>query len=270
MRKWIRLGVQLLPLFISSYHTYHRMAKKPEEYTPQENYAFLRPLAQKTAKRMRCEFIIKGEENLPKGQIFLVGNHVSLTDPIVCYAISDRPIAFVSKKEVVKFPFFGKLCTAMKCEYLDREDLRSEIKTFKAIDAKLQKYPDLSFYVFPEGTRSKGPDFKLAPFHAGTFKIPVRRNLPIVPMAIWLSERCLDQKFHYKKYPIQVTYLKPILPEDYQHMTNAEIAALAQSEIEEELLKMKDNDREFVKTLNHYSDKKTDKVLMHKKFKKKA
>ena len=268
--KWLRVIPQLLPMLLLQYLFYRHRSRHPERHEPKDDFAYFKPLTEKFARRLRCSYIIQGKENLPEGQGFFVANHVSLIDPIIVYAVSDRPLAFVAKKQIRKIPLFGKACLAMKCEFLDREDLRSEIKTFHAVDEKLAQYPELSYFVFPEGTRSVGPEFPLAKFHAGTFKIAVRRALPIVPMAMWLSERCLDHRYHYHHYPIQITYLKPILPETYQTMTNAEIAALAQSEIDEELKRMKEKDRELVKSLNHYSDKKTDKVLFHHHYKSKG
>ena len=76
------------------------------------------------------------------------------------------------------------------------------------------------------------------------------------------SDRILNQKYHYKRNPVQVSYLKPLLPEQYNEMNKKEIADYCKKAISEELEILKKKDREYVKLLNNYTDKKTDKVLL--------
>jgi len=214
------------------------------------------------------EFIVSGKENIPEGQVLFTPNHVSNADPIAMLALQDKPIAFLAKKEVIKMPVIGKVVKTVGGRFIDRFDLRSEVKVFRQIDKDLQNHPDLSYVVFPEGTRTQPPLYEVGTFHAGTFNIAVKRSMPIVPVCMYFTDRVLNTNYHYKVYPIQVRYLKPIMPEEYENMTTAEIAQKVQKEIALNVEEMKTLDRDLVKKLNHYSDEKTNKVLMLPKYKK--
>ena len=68
------------------------------------------------------------------------------------------------------------------CLFLDRENVREGLKTIlTAID---QIKHGISIFIFPEGTRNKGEELSLLPFHAGSFKIAEKSGCPIVPVAL--------------------------------------------------------------------------------------
>lgn len=263
MLKWIRLGLTGGPSIIAGSNRCKKFKKNAEKYPIEERCAYGHELATKISKRaFKAEFIIEGEEYLKQvpGQSLIVSNHVSVSDPILFLAFMDRPISFLGKKQILDMPFIGNILSSIDGSFIDREDLRSEIKVFREIHNLLQKEKNLSYVVFPEGTRSKGPDFKMAEFKGGTFKIATRLDLPIIPIATWLNERVLDQHYHYHKYPIQVTICKPILPQDYEKMTTGQIAKIAQDRVQEALDKQKEKDLNLIMKLNGYSEKKAKKV----------
>lgn len=269
MRKWLRLAVSIGVDLLTGGHQAKKYNKDLSKYTFKERADYYRWKIRRVNKRgFHAQFIIKGDEKLPKGQCLFVGNHTSNADPILMLAILYRPLTFLAKKEIKKFPIIGQIVTSLEGSYLDREDLRSEIKTVKHAIETLENNKDVSFLAYPEGTRSHGPDFKVATFHSGTFKIATRLSLPVVPVVMYNCERIFDQHYHYHRYPVQVTFLDPIYEEEYSNWTTAELASYCQKEVEEELVKQKERDRELVKTVNNYSDKKTDKVLLNKSNKK--
>lgn len=263
MIKWMRLGLTGGPDLIRGSHKCKKFNKNKEKYPIEERCGYANNLARKICKKcFRAEFIIEGKEYLEqvKGQTLIVSNHVSNSDPILFLGFMDRPISFLGKNQILKMPFIGNILSSIDGSFIDREDLRSEIKVFRQIHTLLQKEKNLSYVVFPEGTRSKGPDFKMAEFKGGSFKIATRLDLPIIPIATWLNERVLDQHYHYHKYPIQVTICKPILPQEYEKMTTGQIAKIAEDRISEALSSMKEKDLKLVMDLNHYSEKKAKKV----------
>ena len=261
--KWMRLGIQGGPSLIWGSHHCKKFNKDKAKYPIEERCQYANTLAQKICRKtFRAEFIIQGEEVLKQvpGQVLFVANHVSNADPICFLGFADRPISFLGKNQILKMPFIGNILSSIDGSFIDREDLRSEIKVFHEIQNLLSREKNLSYVVFPEGTRSKGPSFPMAEFKGGTFKIATRLDLPIIPVATWLDERVLDPHYHYHKYPVQVTYCKPILPEEYEKMTTGQIAKIAEDRIKEALALQKEKDLGFIMKLNGYSEKKARKV----------
>ena len=271
MRKWVRLALTLYPVLGPLGHRAKKHRRHPERKTQVECFEDVKRIAAKANKRgFHAVFFEEGKENLPKGQVLFTCNHVSDFDPRAALCVIDRPIAFLSKKEVRKMPIFGWIVDYLGSTFIDRNDLRSEIKAFRAIKSQLETEKELSYFVFPEGTRSQGPEFNLDPYHAGTFKIAIHNQLPICPVVRYFPERVFNQHYHYHKYPIQVRYLKPIYPEEYNERTNQEIAQKVHDETLAALEERKKKDPRLVKELNGYSDKKLNKVLHYNKVTKKS
>lgn len=265
MFKYIRLGLTGGPALLASLPYLNKCLKEKGKHPLQERCEYIYKLANKCNKKaMHMEFIISGEENIPEGQAIFTPNHVSAADPIILLAAMHRPLGFIAKKETAEMPVIGKVLQVSEGKFLDREDLRSELKVFKETLKNMEENPTLSYAIFPEGTRAKAPDFVQGPFHPGSFKLATKGDYPIVPVAMYFTQRVLSSHYHYKKYPIQIRYLKPITVEDYKDMTTVEIAELVSNRIKESVEEMKALDRQYVKELNHYSDKKTDKVLFVK------
>lgn len=262
MIKYVHFVLKAIPTLVTKYHKVKKMEKHPEKYSLEERFNTAQDFLRRINKAaFHCEFIIQGEENILNEQAIYYANHTSNGDPITFLNIMPRPFAFLAKQEAMKMVIVGTLAKLVGSQFIDREDLRSELKVFKAIDKELTDNPSLSFVVFPEGTRSKRPDFKLGDFHPGSFKIATRREAPIVPVALFMTDRLLFQKYHYKKYPIQVRFLKPLYKEDYADMSTKEIADYCKTAIENALIEMRKLDPEYVAELNGYSQKKLEKVL---------
>lgn len=255
----------------AAWPTCKKYYKDVEKYSDEEKHAFYTKFFTKLNKRaFHIHYVVEGRENVPDGQCLFVINHTAMADPVFFYLTMDRPLAFLAKKEAFNMPFVGKIAYSMGSEFIDRGNLREELKSFRKIDERLKERPSLSFAAFPEGTRSLGPVHEVAEFHPGTFKIATRRNFPIVPVAMWLPGRILDQTYHFKKYPIQVRFLKAVMPEEYENMTNQEIANITRDRICTALEELKARDYDLVKALNGYSDKKMKKVQYSAPAKKKV
>lgn len=265
MFKYSKMVLKAGNTLIKSHHRIKKYARHPEKYSNEERFNYIRDFLLKlNDKALHGYFIVNGLQNVPDGQVLFTPNHTSNADPITMLITSDRPISILAKKEIQTMPYVRSVSKALKCNFIDRYNLRSEIKTFKAVDKLLSENKDLSYVIFPEGTRSTGPDFNLNTFHPGSFKVAVKKQLPIVPVCIYLSARAVNVNYSYKVYPIQVSYLNPILYEDYKDMTINELASYVQELIEDELVILKEKDPLLVSELNNYSLKKTNKVLLKK------
>ena len=72
-----------------------------------------------------------------------------------------------------------------------------------------------SLIIFPEGTRNKGEELSLLPFHNGSFKIAEKTGCPIIPMS--LNNTCDIFEGHFpfiKKTHVILEYGKPIYPKE--------------------------------------------------------
>ena len=101
-------------------------------------------------------------------------------------ALKGWKIAFVSKPEDLKVPFFGRIIRRCCFLPIDREDPRKAIVTINKA-ANLLKGQEVSVGIYPEGTRSKTG--QLLPFHNGVFKIAQKAGTPIVVLSITGTEK---------------------------------------------------------------------------------
>ena len=97
--------------------------------------------------------VVKKGVDLPEGRFLIVGNHRSNFDPIVTwYKFRKKNIAYISKPQNLKVPFYGAI--VRRCCFLpiDRQSARNAVTTIEKA-AELLKNDAVSIGVYPEGTR---------------------------------------------------------------------------------------------------------------------
>ena len=143
----------------------------------------------------RVHFHTKGLEKIPLNRRFLlVCNHRSKLDPITTwYLLKDYDVAFISKEANFHVPFWGNIIRRCCFLSIDRENPRKAMVTIDKA-ASLIKDDQVSFAVYPEGTRNFGEG--LLPFHNGVFKIAQKANVPLVICGISGAEKMK------KNYPL--------------------------------------------------------------------
>jgi 1-acyl-sn-glycerol-3-phosphate acyltransferase len=128
--------------------------------------------------RMRVE----GAAHVPAGgPVILASNHRSNMDPVLLAAAVRRPVAFMAKAELFVWPL-GAILRAIgqfpvQRGGIDREALR-RTSTVLARGWVLG--------LFPEGTRGDG---SFASMHPGLGYIVLRERCPVLPVAIFGTER---------------------------------------------------------------------------------
>ena len=135
--------------------------------------------------RVRTE----GVENIPQGACVFAANHVSNLDPPAALVGVPRRISFLAKKEIFKVPVVSTAMRLGKIVPVDRADREDAVASIDAGVETLRQ--GISFFVFPEGTRSK--DGSLRPFKKGSFAIPIRSGAPVVPVSILGSRERLPK-----------------------------------------------------------------------------
>lgn len=179
-------------------------------------------------KVVRAKVHVTGIEKLPENERFLlVGNHRSVFDPMIEMSVlRDSELAFVSKKENINLPFFGRLMLASGCLALDRENNREAVKTIMQASKKLsENYCSMGIY--PEGGINKTENV-LLPFHNGSFKIAKKAGAPLVISTIRNTER-LCKRFFLFSTDIYLDIIEVIPACEVAQMTTAQLSDRAYS-----------------------------------------
>lgn len=222
-------------IFVTYFFYLKRWAKNIAKYPRELRFSKLRQLSKKIVRALNIELNVFGLENLPTdSNFFLVSNHMSICDPLPYIVSHEKPVAFVGKIELLKTPFVPAAMKVIESDFIDRDNLRQSLKVMLKVEEDLKKH-EKSWMIFPEGTRIRDQLMRVAEFHHGTFRPAIKANVPIVPAAIYGSFRVLKKKPQFKKYPVSVSFLKPLTPEEYQGMNTSDVAALLRDNIQREI-----------------------------------
>ena len=176
-----------------------------------------------TAFRVLMELEVHGLEHVPsEGPIILASNHVSNFDVFPMQLAMPRPIFFMGKAELFRFPPMGALLRDLGAfpVYRGEKDAWALRHAHTVLDY------GLALGMFPEGTRSKGGGLAIA--RTGSARLAIEAHCPILPMTVTGS----DQLFRYfpRRAQVNVTFLSPILPnsgDDLASLTDRLMFALA-------------------------------------------
>lgn len=128
------------------------------------------------------ELVVHGKENMPeKGPVVFVGNHQGYADIIAYLAALDSiQFGFVAKDDLGRIPAYGEWIRRIRSVLIKRDHPRASLKAIdEGIELIKQGY---SLMIFPEGTRSKGPE--PGDFKRGAFKLAVKPEVPIIPVSL--------------------------------------------------------------------------------------
>lgn len=176
---WFTFFWVKLVLYIPSYI---KAGKMPEgvaraEFADQKAREWMGDLL----KLAGCEVTVEGIENVPKDRaVLFVSNHQSNFDiPLMLTQVPGKK-GFIAKIETLKLPFVRDWMRYMNCVFMDRSDIRKQVKSITEGVQILKS--GHSMVLFPEGTRS--PDGSLLEFKPGGMKLATKSGAPIVPVAI--------------------------------------------------------------------------------------
>ncbi|QGU05730.1 lysophospholipid acyltransferase family protein [Corynebacterium comes] len=155
-----------------------------------------------------------GAENIPTtGGAMLAINHTGYYDfifgGIPAHLRGRRLVRFMAKKEIFDTPVAGSLMRAMKHVSVDRS---SGASSREEAEAHLRDGQLVG--IFPEATISRS--FELKEFKNGAVRIAAEAGTPLIPMAIWGSQR-IWTKDHPKRLgrtntPVFIRVGEPVDP----------------------------------------------------------
>lgn len=142
----------------------------------------MRRWCQVSARGLNIEVITDGTENVPaNGSFVYCSNHQSLLDVLVLGGALPGDFKWAAKRELFKIPFLGwHLALAGHVPVERKAGARAAAEVISKFEEVLAAGKPL--LVFPEGTRSE--DGILQPFKNGGFYASVRKNAPVVPVAL--------------------------------------------------------------------------------------
>lgn len=181
-----------------------------------------------------CKVTVEGASNVPVDRAVLyVCNHQSNFDiPLMITSLPGKK-GFIAKIETLKIPIIRDWMKFMHCVFMDRSDIRQQVKSISEGIAILKS--GHSMVLFPEGTRSI--DGELLEFKPGGLKLATKSGVPIVPVTIDGSMNIM-KKGTLKITPasVKITIGQPIeMTEDMNHDTvklSDEIKAIIKSALE--------------------------------------
>ena len=154
--------------------------------------------------------LYKGLEYIPEDgcPVVYVSNHRSLFDVILTYPVFKGRTGALAKIELKSMPVVGWWIEAVHGVLLDRHDKKQGLMcVLKCID-NLKN--GISMLVFPEGTRGH-VEGELLPFHKGTFKIAIKPQVPIIPLAIsGTGDIFDDHRPFFKAHRVVIEFCQPI------------------------------------------------------------
>ncbi|MGB3751063.1 MAG: lysophospholipid acyltransferase family protein [Arcobacteraceae bacterium] len=171
-----------------------------------------KPLRKKWAalqmKLLGITLEIEGEEDT--NAQMQVMNHQSVLDIILFEYLHSKDMAWISKIEIAKVPWFGHIVKAPRMILVERESKKSLIKLLKDSKEKIdQKRP---IGIFPEGTRSDGK--QITKFKAGARIIAEKYDLLVQPVLIIGTRKILDsQNLKQQSGTVKVIYFPSVKAE---------------------------------------------------------
>lgn len=204
------------------------MAKHQKKYTIEQLYDYGLKVIRVAIDTSGVKIEAYGLENIPaKDGFYICANHQEKFDPLAIWYTFPRTLGVILDDAVSHRPFIREICKLIKSQKLIRKDVHAVVHTYGEITKDLKK--GLNYMIFPEGGYEAN-DGLIEDFHPGSFKSPQRAHCPILPVAIIDSYKIFDKGYKTSN-PIQVHYLEPIQPAEFENMNTTEISALVQSKI---------------------------------------
>ena len=208
-----------------------RFAKDPDAFTQEEMFAHIQKIVDCANWGGNVTVEAYGKENLPQESGFLIyANHQGMFDTLAIIHHLQFPTGAVYKKELMNIPLLREVASCTHSFAMDRDDVRQSLTVIQNVTKEVAEN-HRNYMIFPEGTRSRKGN-AMGEFHHGSFKCALRAKCPVVPVALIDSYKVLDAQ-GTQPMTVQVHFLPPIMPQEYEGMKTAELSALVQSRIAE-------------------------------------
>lgn len=185
----------------------------------------------------RVRVTVKGptDQAIADHPVILIANHVSFLDIPIMSAIYRAN--FVSKKEVVYYPFVGTSALLLGVHFLKRGSMSARIDLLRVLSKEILAGDPV--VVFPQGTTASKRNPK--PFHRGLFKVvELNPKVALAPITLdyhqddtvaWGNESIIEvllKTCRLSHVDVTVTSHPLITIADYEGRSATEVTAFAQ------------------------------------------
>ncbi len=186
--------------------------------------------------KMSRVFGIKLELRIPenaysRGQHVYIANHQNNWDLFTVSSAVTPKVVTVGKKSLAWMPLFGQLYWLTGNILIDRANRSKAKGTIDQVVSSM-KESEVSVWMFPEGTRSRGRG--LLPFKTGAFHAAIGAEVPIIPIVCSSTDKL---KFNrWNNGHVIVEMLPPVSTEGYSKEGIRELANTCREQMKEKLL----------------------------------
>lgn len=174
------------------------------------------------------------EDAYSRGQHIYIANHQNTWDLFTVSSAVTPKVVTVGKKSLVWIPLFGQLYWITGNILIDRFNKSKAMGTIEQVIAKM-KSSDVSVWMFPEGTRSRGRG--LLPFKTGAFHAAVGAGVPIIPIVCSTTQGKLKLN-KWDNGHVIVEMLPPISTEGYSKSNVRELTNLCRAQMKQKLAEL--------------------------------
>ncbi|WP_145521820.1 1-acylglycerol-3-phosphate O-acyltransferase [Yersinia aldovae] len=191
--------------------------------------------------RMSVLFGITVEQRIPAeaanyGTCIYIANHQNNYDMVTMSNVVQSGTVTVGKKSLLWIPLFGPLYWLTGNLLIDRDNRAKAHGTIAQVVEQVKK-KNVSIWMFPEGTRSRGRG--LLPFKTGAFHAAIAAGVPIVPICVSSTNHINLNRWSNGNViveimpPVDTTgYSKERVRELSEHCRNLMLAKIAQLDAE--------------------------------------
>jgi len=160
----------------------------------------------------RCVFAvyfrwrIYNAERVPReGPVILAANHASFLDPPMIGSAVHRPINYLARESLFRFPLFGWYIRALNSVPVDRDGAGA--KGLKMILDRLLQGGGI--ILFPEGTRTS--DGQLQPARSGVGLTVIKSDAPVVPVRVFGTYEAWNRRQRFPRpRKVQIKFGRPM------------------------------------------------------------
>lgn len=164
---------------------------------------------------------VEGLDRLPADRkLCVVSNHQGTFDIALIAAAMPMRVGFIAKREAARIPFLRAWLDALHCVLLERSKPRKARQTIERGARKIRDGHPL--VLFPEGTRSRGPEMAL--FRPGSMMLPILARALVVPVTVNGSYRILEEQRRLRPGRIRLTVHEPVDAAAYSLRRRRELA----------------------------------------------
>ncbi|KIF52218.1 1-acylglycerol-3-phosphate O-acyltransferase [Vibrio owensii] len=188
--------------------------------------------------KMSRVFGIKLELRLPedaysRGQHVYIANHQNNWDLFTVSSAVTPKVVTVGKKSLAWMPLFGQLYWLTGNILIDRANSSKAKGTIDQVVDSI-KNSDVSVWMFPEGTRSRGRG--LLPFKTGAFHAAIGAEVPIIPIVCSSTDHIKFNRWNNGHVIIEM--LPPVSSEGYGKEGVRELANICREQMKEKLAEL--------------------------------